>query len=668
MPSDSAPSISPPLPIAAFQCLPSPLFYYPAFLPVLPLFPQPTDGAPFSNGQSDTVVSSVQSINGVVPLLPIFQLVPVYFPTFPFPQLPAPVASPTYSPLHSGSSATNSNHSSKTQPSVSSASNKNKLPSDLSKSPMPILSSATNSNLSSNILKSQVPILSTTAINSNLSSNTQVPVASPLTSVPKITAHSASLESCSESSKRLIFKLLGMEKPELKDFVCCNLRSVTQSIKGGVPLNRLERDYQDLIGSSIPYRNLGYNSLESFIRSIPSVIRLTKSRDGYLMAEAVADLSTAHIASLISRQKQTSKAKAIKRFSSRRGGFAPKDAYRGERNSYVSYSAAKSSGKSYKQDFKPSQGYHSRPQNATPPLNVKIEIKDTNHIPVDKTPALTTTKPLPAPPTARLPSPAADKPKTRASSKTRGYEIAPRFQRLLQQKVEARKEERFCTQDSSSSSNFYTARSSETPPQTPSPNPNPYAFTASSIASGNSPPSITSPIDDIFIPPPTVPSVLLNFTAFSIPSANSSSSSRTSPTDDIFIPPPVKPPALLPFTATSIANSSSSRISPTDDIFIPPPAERPSLLPFTPTSIARANFSSYQTSPTDDIFIPPPTEALISPPTQTSYSPVKVGSNGFASARARSSLQLRARMNAETFSQQLESARMYSFQFIELFK
>ncbi|KAG8184934.1 hypothetical protein JTE90_011068 [Oedothorax gibbosus] len=38
MPSDSAPSISPTLPNAAFQCLPSPLFYYPAFLPVLPFF------------------------------------------------------------------------------------------------------------------------------------------------------------------------------------------------------------------------------------------------------------------------------------------------------------------------------------------------------------------------------------------------------------------------------------------------------------------------------------------------------------------------------------------------------------------------------------------------------------------------------------------------------
>ncbi|KAG8180626.1 hypothetical protein JTE90_018244 [Oedothorax gibbosus] len=109
MPSDSAPSISPTLPNAAFQCLPSPLYYYPAFLPVLPFVPQPSNGAPFSNGQSDTVVSSVQSINVVVPLLPIFQLVPVYFPTFPFPQRPAPVASPTYSPLHSGSSATNSN-------------------------------------------------------------------------------------------------------------------------------------------------------------------------------------------------------------------------------------------------------------------------------------------------------------------------------------------------------------------------------------------------------------------------------------------------------------------------------------------------------------------------------------------------------------------------------
>ncbi|KAG8175466.1 hypothetical protein JTE90_004158 [Oedothorax gibbosus] len=58
---------------------------------------EPTNGARFSNGQSDTVVSFVQSINGVVPLLP---MVPVYFPTFPFPELPAPVASPTHIRLY----------------------------------------------------------------------------------------------------------------------------------------------------------------------------------------------------------------------------------------------------------------------------------------------------------------------------------------------------------------------------------------------------------------------------------------------------------------------------------------------------------------------------------------------------------------------------------------
>ncbi|KAG8185106.1 hypothetical protein JTE90_014581 [Oedothorax gibbosus] len=350
------------------------------------------------------------------------------------------------------------------------------------------------------------------------------------------------------------FKLLGMEKPELKDSVCCNLRSVTQSIKGGVPLNRLERDYRDLIGSAIPYRELGYNSLESFIRAIPTVISLTKGRDGYLMAEAVADSSTAHIASLISRQKVTSKAKATKRFSSRRGGKreAYGEAYKGERNSYGSYSAAKSSGRSYKHDYKASR-YHSRPQNKTSPLNFKIEIKNTNFIPADKTPALTTTKPLPAPSTSRLPQlpspPAADKPKSKAPFMMKGYEIAPRFQRLLQRKVEAREQERRCSQESSSSSNSHTARSSVTPPRTPSPNP--YAFTASSIAS---------------------------------------------------------------------AHSSSSRTSPTDDIFFPPPSEP------------------------------------LAPP-QMSYSPVKVGSNGFASARPRSPLQLRARLNTKTLSQQLELAQ-----------
>ncbi|GIY42850.1 uncharacterized protein CDAR_246761 [Caerostris darwini] len=100
-----------------------------------------------------------------------------------------------------------------------------------------------------------------------------------------------------------------MNKDDLKKSVLINLRCVTQSCKGGVPLNQLQNDYKELLGMTIPLNDLGYSSLESFLRDIPDVISL-KNKNGCLIAEGVADASTTHIASLISKQKSTKKSKS----------------------------------------------------------------------------------------------------------------------------------------------------------------------------------------------------------------------------------------------------------------------------------------------------------------------------------------------------------------------
>ncbi|GBM55232.1 hypothetical protein AVEN_158118-1 [Araneus ventricosus] len=146
-----------------------------------------------------------------------------------------------------------------------------------------------------------------------------------------------------------------MDKYELKESVLLNLRSVTQSCKGGVPLYRLERDYKDLLGTPIPYRELGFNSLETFIQDIPDVISLKRNREGQFMAEGVADAATAHIASLVSRQRQARPSGRGSRksyFSKGRGGSSSRYRPRGGRSSYMSSSNVplQPSGKAYKQD------------------------------------------------------------------------------------------------------------------------------------------------------------------------------------------------------------------------------------------------------------------------------------------------------------------------------
>ena len=52
------------------------------------------------------------------------------------------------------------------------------------------------------------------------------------------------------------------------------LRSVLQSSKAGVSINRLQGEYRSLCGEFIPLWRLGYQDLESYLRAIPSVVRL----------------------------------------------------------------------------------------------------------------------------------------------------------------------------------------------------------------------------------------------------------------------------------------------------------------------------------------------------------------------------------------------------------
>ncbi|KAJ8001014.1 hypothetical protein DPEC_G00186410 [Dallia pectoralis] len=84
------------------------------------------------------------------------------------------------------------------------------------------------------------------------------------------------------------------------------LRAVLQSNKNGVPISRLLGDYRSLTGECIPFKQLGYPSLEALLRSIPSVVRMD-NRMGEIMCYAAVCQETAHIAQLVARQKSNKK-------------------------------------------------------------------------------------------------------------------------------------------------------------------------------------------------------------------------------------------------------------------------------------------------------------------------------------------------------------------------
>ncbi|XP_022243059.1 tudor domain-containing protein 7-like isoform X2 [Limulus polyphemus] len=87
------------------------------------------------------------------------------------------------------------------------------------------------------------------------------------------------------------------------------LRSVLQSSKGGIIAANLEKDYADLVGEPIPFKQLGYSSLEDLFHDLSEFIKVSRTPLGELKLQAVCDLSTRHIANLVARQKD-SKSKA----------------------------------------------------------------------------------------------------------------------------------------------------------------------------------------------------------------------------------------------------------------------------------------------------------------------------------------------------------------------
>ena len=96
------------------------------------------------------------------------------------------------------------------------------------------------------------------------------------------------------------------------------LRSALLSTKGGVPAEQVYRDYRDLVGEGIPYRRLGYETLENFLTSVPDVCKISRKPTGEVVVVAVADENTRHIQDLVSRQATKSKKKAKPKRPSRK--------------------------------------------------------------------------------------------------------------------------------------------------------------------------------------------------------------------------------------------------------------------------------------------------------------------------------------------------------------
>ncbi|KAM6230585.1 tudor domain-containing protein 7 isoform 2-T6 [Porphyrio hochstetteri] len=95
-----------------------------------------------------------------------------------------------------------------------------------------------------------------------------------------------------------------MQEPEL---AAKTLRAVLHPFKNGVPLSALQREYKSLTGEWIPFRHLGHDTLESYLASIPGVVRMEGNKRGEVICHAVACSETMPLAQLVARQRSSKK-------------------------------------------------------------------------------------------------------------------------------------------------------------------------------------------------------------------------------------------------------------------------------------------------------------------------------------------------------------------------
>lgn len=68
-----------------------------------------------------------------------------------------------------------------------------------------------------------------------------------------------------------------MQDPEL---IAKTVRAVLHPFKNGVPLSELQGEYKSLTGDWIPFRHLGYGTLQGYLESIPGVVRMEGNKMG----------------------------------------------------------------------------------------------------------------------------------------------------------------------------------------------------------------------------------------------------------------------------------------------------------------------------------------------------------------------------------------------------
>ncbi|KAI5640546.1 tudor domain-containing protein [Phthorimaea operculella] len=90
-----------------------------------------------------------------------------------------------------------------------------------------------------------------------------------------------------------------------KEQVIQALRATLISVKGALTIRQANTDYKALLGEPIPYKRLGYATLEKLFLDVPGF--KVSQQNGEWYVDAIASQETQHIAAMVSKQKASKK-------------------------------------------------------------------------------------------------------------------------------------------------------------------------------------------------------------------------------------------------------------------------------------------------------------------------------------------------------------------------
>ncbi|KAM7161551.1 tudor domain-containing protein 5 [Macrochelys suwanniensis] len=103
------------------------------------------------------------------------------------------------------------------------------------------------------------------------------------------------------------------DQEHLMDLLRKEVRSLLMAVKEGLTPVQLEQEYLSMVGRPLPLHTLGYRSTMELVKDMPDVVNICASRDGSVILKVIADEATRAMASLVARQKTSSKVRNVKR-------------------------------------------------------------------------------------------------------------------------------------------------------------------------------------------------------------------------------------------------------------------------------------------------------------------------------------------------------------------